>query len=56
MIGREDFLAALGEPDEGFNRALDAALWRISAEEARPVMKKKLSYLKIISKIIIMMF
>jgi len=43
MIGREDFLAALGEPDEGFNRALDAALRRISAEEARPVMKKKLS-------------
>lgn len=43
MIGREDFLAALGEPDEGFNRAVDAALRRICAEEARPVMKKKLS-------------
>lgn len=43
MIGRVDFLAALGEPDEGFNRAVDAALRRICAEEARPVMKKKLS-------------
>ena len=43
MIRREDFLAAYGEPDEGFSGALDAALRQVRAEEARPVMKKKLS-------------
>lgn len=43
MIRKEEFSAALGEPDEGFDRALDAALRQIRAEEARPVMKKKLS-------------
>lgn len=43
MIEREVFRAALGEPDAGFNRALDAALRSIRAKEAQPVMKKKLS-------------
>ena len=43
MIREEDYLAAFGEPDEGFNRALDDALRQICAEEARPRMKKKLS-------------
>ena len=43
MIRKEDLKAALGEPDKGFDRALDAALRQICAEEARPVMKKKLS-------------
>ncbi len=43
MIRKEDFLAAWGEPDEGFDRALDGALRQIRAKEARPVMKKKLS-------------
>ena len=43
MIRREDFQAACGAPDEGFNRALDEALRQLCAQEARPVMKKKLS-------------
>ena len=43
MIEREVFRAALGEPDAGFDRALNAALRGIRAKEARPVMKKKLS-------------
>lgn len=43
MIDREAFKAALGVPDAGFDRALDAALRSIRAKEARPVMKKKLS-------------
>ena len=44
MFERDDFKAALGAPDAGFNRALDAALRGIRAKEAQPVMKKKLSF------------
>ena len=44
MIARRDFMAALGDGDAGFDRALDAALRGIRAKEARPVMKKKLSF------------
>ncbi len=43
MIERDDFKAACGVPDAGFNRALDDALRRIRAKEAQPVMKRKLS-------------
>ena len=43
MIARKDFLAALGDGDAGFDRALDAALRQVCAKEARPLMKKKLS-------------
>lgn len=43
MIDRERFKAALGEPDAGFERAVDAALRRLREKEARPIMKRKLS-------------
>ena len=43
MIDRDEFKAALGAPDAGFNRAVDAALRQIREREERPVMKKKLS-------------
>ena len=43
MIDRERFKAALGGPDAGFDRAVDAALRRLREKEARPVMKKKIS-------------
>lgn len=43
MISQRDFKAAYGAPDEGFNRAVDAALDGIRAKEAQPVMKRKLS-------------
>ena len=43
MKRREDFMAAYGAPDDGFNRAVDAALDGIRAKEAQPIMKKKLS-------------
>ncbi len=43
MIERDDFKAACGAPDAGFDRALDDALRRIRAKEAQPVMKRKLS-------------
>lgn len=43
MIRREDFIHAMGMPDEGFTRAVDAALRQVREREARPVMKKKIT-------------
>ena len=41
MMRREDFIDALGMPDEGFTNAVDAALRQVKEGEARPVMKRK---------------
>ena len=43
MIDRNAYKAAIGAPDEGFNRAVDAALREIKEREDRPVMKRKFS-------------
>lgn len=43
MIRREDFIDALGMPDEGFTNAVDAALRQVKDREARPVMKRKMT-------------
>ena len=43
MIRREDFIDALGMPDEGFTNAVDAALRQVKEREARPVMKRKMT-------------
>ena len=43
MIRREDFIDALGMPDEGFTNAVDAALRQVKEGEARPVMKRKMT-------------
>ena len=43
MIDRNAFKVAIGAPDEGFNRAVDAALREIKEREDRPVMKRKIS-------------
>lgn len=43
MIRREDFIDALGMPDEGFTSAVDAALRQVMEREARPVMKRKMT-------------
>ena len=43
MIRREDFIDALGMPDEGFTNAMDAALRQVKEGEARPVMKRKMT-------------
>ncbi len=43
MIDREDFIRAMGEPDAGFDAAVDAALSRIAKREERPAVKKKLT-------------
>lgn len=43
MIRREDFIDALGMPDEGFASAVDAALRQVKEGEARPVMKRKMT-------------
>ena len=43
MIRREDFIDALGMPDEGFTSAIDAALRQVKEGEARPVMKRKMT-------------
>lgn len=43
MIRREDFIDAMGMPDEGFERAVDAALQQVRESEVRPVMKRKLT-------------
>lgn len=43
MIRREDFIDAMGMPDEGFAGAVDAALRQVKEREARPVMKRKLT-------------
>lgn len=43
MIRREDFIDALGLPDEGFTNAVDAALRQVKEGEARPVMKRKMT-------------
>ena len=43
MIRREDFIDALGMPDEGFTSAVDAALRQVKEGEARPVMKRKMT-------------
>ena len=43
MIRREDFIDALGMPDEGFTSAMDAALRQVKEGEARPVMKRKMT-------------
>lgn len=43
MIERDDFKAALGAPDAGFNRAVDAALRELREREGKPIMKKKIS-------------
>jgi len=40
---REDFIDALGMPDEGFTNAVDAALRQVKEREARPVMKRKMT-------------
>lgn len=43
MIRREDFIDAMGVPDEGFTSAVDAALRQVKEGEARPVMKRKMT-------------
>lgn len=43
MIHREDFIKSIGEPDEGFNRAIDAAFLQIKEKEGDSIMKKKLT-------------
>ena len=43
MIRREDFIDAVGMPDEGFTNAVDAALRQVKEGEARPVMKRKMT-------------
>ena len=43
MIRREDFIDAMGMPDEGFTNAVDAALRQVKEGEARPVMKRKMT-------------
>ena len=43
MIRRQDFIHAMGMPDEGFERAVDAALRQVKEREARPVMKRKMT-------------
>ena len=43
MMRREDFIDALGMPDEGFTNAVDAALRQVKEGEARPVMKRKMT-------------
>ena len=43
MIRKEDFIHSIGGPDEGFNRAMNAALLHIQEEERKPVMKRKLT-------------
>jgi len=43
MIRREDFIDALGMPDEGFSNAVDAALRQVKEREATPVMKRKMT-------------
>jgi hypothetical protein len=43
MIRREDFIDALGMPDEGFTNVVDAALRQVKEREARPVMKRKMT-------------
>ena len=43
MIRREDLIEAMGMPDEGFDRAVDAALRSVRAKEETPVMKRKLT-------------
>ena len=43
MLDRNAFKAAIGAPDEGFNRAVEAALREIREREERPVMKRKIS-------------
>lgn len=43
MIRKEDFIDALGMPDEGFTNAVDAALRQVKEGEARPVMKRKMT-------------
>ena len=43
MIRRENFIDALGMPDEGFTNAVDAALRQVKEGEARPVMKRKMT-------------
>lgn len=43
MLDRNAFKAAIGAPDEGFDRAVDAALREIREREERPVMKRKFS-------------
>ena len=43
MIRREDFIDALGMPDEGFTSAVDAALRQVKEGEARAVMKRKMT-------------
>lgn len=43
MNRREDFIEALGTPDAGFHRAVDAALRQVKEREARPVMKRKMT-------------
>ena len=43
MIGREDFRAAIGAPDAGFDRALDGAIRQIREREEQSVMKRKMT-------------
>ncbi|MBQ8963557.1 MAG: DUF4179 domain-containing protein, partial [Clostridia bacterium] len=43
MIRGEDFIHAMGKPDEGFASAVDAALRQVKEREARPVMKRKMT-------------
>lgn len=43
MIRREDFIDAVGMPDEGFSNAVDAALRQVREREAKPVMKRKMT-------------
>ena len=42
MIRRKDFMDAIGAPDAGFNAAMDRALLRISREERRPQVKRRM--------------
>lgn len=43
MIRGEDFIDALGLPDEDFTNTVDAALRLVKEREARPVMKRKMT-------------
>ena len=54
MIRREDFIRAMGAPDEGLERAVDAALRQVKESEARPVMKKKMTFTMLAAAIAIL--
>lgn len=44
MIRGDDFIKALGLPDEGFYTAMDAALRQVRESEGKPIMKKKITF------------